>query len=202
MSVAQAEAAIVAASLPARNDDGMDEGGDASEEDCDSHEDDDDVSLVAALLTSSIKLGPAALACSQPVQQALEQLAEQCEATEASRSADDHAELLADLQLHQQQRREPQAGDALDLAQAAATRSCAYLRCANLAGEGGPAARQGAGSKRCSKCRVAWYCGTACSHADWRVGHRRVCRALGATSLAEQQGQGQQNGEALLLAGQ
>jgi hypothetical protein len=49
---------------------------------------------------------------------------------------------------------------------------------------------------------VAWYCGTACSHADWRAGHRRVCRALGATRLAEQQGQGQQNGEALVLAGQ
>ena len=37
----------------------------------------------------------------------------------------------------------------LALAQAAATRSCAYLRCANLGGEGGPAAGQGAGSMRC-----------------------------------------------------
>ena len=37
----------------------------------------------------------------------------------------------------------------LQLAQAAAGRSCAYLRCANLGGEGGPAAGQGAGSKRC-----------------------------------------------------
>jgi hypothetical protein len=82
-------------------------------------------------------------------------------------------------------RREPQAGDALELAQAAATRSCAYLRCANLAGEGGPAAGQGAGSQRCSKCKVAWYCGTACSHADWRAGHRRMCRALGAAREAE-----------------
>jgi hypothetical protein len=89
MSVAQAEAAIVAASLPARNDDGIDEGGDGSEEDgdsevdCDSDDDDDDVvSLVVTLLASSIEHGPAALASSQPVQQALEQLAEQCEATE------------------------------------------------------------------------------------------------------------------------
>jgi len=37
----------------------------------------------------------------------------------------------------------------LELAQAAATRSCAYLCCANLGGEGGPAAGQGVGSMRC-----------------------------------------------------
>ena len=34
-------------------------------------------------------------------------------------------------------------------AQAAAGRCCAYLRCANLGGEGGPAAGEGVGSKRC-----------------------------------------------------
>ncbi|PRW60748.1 starch binding domain-containing [Chlorella sorokiniana] len=34
---------------------------------------------------------------------------------------------------------------------AAATRSCAYLRCANLGGEGGPAIGQGVGSMRCSR---------------------------------------------------
>ena len=37
----------------------------------------------------------------------------------------------------------------LAAAQAAAGRSCAYLRCANVAGEGGPAAGQGTGSMRC-----------------------------------------------------
>lgn len=37
----------------------------------------------------------------------------------------------------------------LEAAQAAATRSCGYLRCANLAAEGGPAAGQGVGSMRC-----------------------------------------------------
>ena len=37
----------------------------------------------------------------------------------------------------------------LAVAQAAAGRSCAYLRCANLGGEGGPAAGQGVGSMRC-----------------------------------------------------
>ena len=37
----------------------------------------------------------------------------------------------------------------LEAAQAAAARSCAYLRCANLGGGGGPAARQGEGSQRC-----------------------------------------------------
>ena len=37
----------------------------------------------------------------------------------------------------------------LAVARAAATRSCAYLRCANVAGQGGPAAGEGAGSSRC-----------------------------------------------------
>ena len=37
----------------------------------------------------------------------------------------------------------------LEAAQAAAARSCAYLRCANLAADGGPAAGQGVGSMRC-----------------------------------------------------
>ena len=32
-----------------------------------------------------------------------------------------------------------------------------------------------------SKCLVAQYCSTACSHADWRTGgHRQVCKALRA----------------------
>ena len=73
---------------------------------------------------------------------------------------------------------EQQAAAQLELAQAATTRACAYLRCANLAGSGGPEAGQGAGSLRCSGCRVAWYCGTTCSHADWRAGHKRVCAVL------------------------
>ena len=116
-------------------------------------------------------------------------------------------------------------------AQAAAARSCAYLRCANLGGEGRPTARQGAGNQRCrwvddgmgeecrcrchsmpcmrvctweeaaashtapctvpyppcSACRAVWYCGTACSHADWRAGHRRVCKVLGAARAAEKE---------------
>jgi len=37
----------------------------------------------------------------------------------------------------------------LEMAKAAARRSCAYLRCANLGGEGGPAAGEGVGSMRC-----------------------------------------------------
>ncbi len=39
----------------------------------------------------------------------------------------------------------------------------------------------------CSACRAVWYCGTACSHADWRAGHRRVCKALGAARAAEKE---------------
>ena len=47
--------------------------------------------------------------------------------------------------------RRPEAAEAgqLELAQAAAARSCAYLRCANLECEGGPAAGEGTGAKRC-----------------------------------------------------
>jgi hypothetical protein len=68
--------------------------------------------------------------------------------------------------------------------QAAATRSCAYACCANLGGDGG--------SKLCSGCRVARYCGAECSHADWRQGgHRRVCKALAA---ARQQQRGEEEG--------
>ena len=35
-----------------------------------------------------------------------------------------------------------------------------------------------------SACRAVWYCGTACSHADWRAGHKRVCKVLAAERQA------------------
>ncbi|PRW55939.1 ubiquitin carboxyl-terminal hydrolase 18-like [Chlorella sorokiniana] len=89
-----------------------------------------------------------------------------------------------------------QQGQQLEAAQAAAARSCAYLRCANLGGGGGPAAGQGEGSQRCSVCRAVWYCNTACSHADWRAGHRRVCKALGAARAAEKAARRQTAAEA------
>ena len=44
---------------------------------------------------------------------------------------------------------EQPAARQLEAARAAATRSCAYLCCANLGGEGGPFAGQGVGSMRC-----------------------------------------------------
>ena len=45
----------------------------------------------------------------------------------------------------------------------------------------------------CSGCRTAWYCGTACSHADWRQGgHKRACKALAA---ARQRSKGQMEEE-------
>ncbi|KAL4855319.1 hypothetical protein ACK3TF_004068 [Chlorella vulgaris] len=78
---------------------------------------------------------------------------------------------------------------ALELAHASAARSCAYLSCSNVCGGDGPAAGQGVGSKRCSQCHTAYYCGPACAHADWRQGrHGRVCKALaGARQAAQQQ---------------
>ena len=50
-----------------------------------------------------------------------------------------------------------------------------------------------------SACRSVWYCGTACSHADWREGgHRRVCKLLGEERqqrrAARQQGEQPQQG--------
>ncbi|PRW33756.1 hypothetical protein C2E21_7361 [Chlorella sorokiniana] len=88
------------------------------------------------------------------------------------------AELAAALQQYWQLPVQRAAAE-LDLATAASARSCAYLRCANLGAEGGPAAGEGVGSQRCSACRAVWYCGTACSHADWRQGgHRTTCKAL------------------------
>ena len=51
---------------------------------------------------------------------------------------------------------EPRAAARLELAQAAATRCCAYLRCAALGAGGGTAAGEGEGGKRCAGCGVAW----------------------------------------------
>lgn len=59
------------------------------------------------------------------------------------------ARSLAAALLDWWRRPEQEAADQLELAQAAATRSCAYLPCANLGGGGGPAAGQGEGSQRC-----------------------------------------------------
>ena len=78
----------------------------------------------------------------------------------------------------------------LAVAQAAAGRSCAYLRCANLGGEGGPAAGQGAGSMRCRWARRvegadAWSReqqaeACCCCCCWWRCG---ACADLPQTSL-------------------
>lgn len=66
------------------------------------------------------------------------------------------ARQLATALLAWWRRPEEQQAAALELAQAAAARSCAYLRCANLRGEGGPAAGQGVGSQRCRCAGERW----------------------------------------------
>ena len=38
-----------------------------------------------------------------------------------------------------------------------------------------------------SACRAVRYCSTACSRADWRAGHRRVCKALGLARAARKE---------------
>ena len=35
-----------------------------------------------------------------------------------------------------------------------------------------------------SACRAVWYCGTACSRADWRAGNKHVCKVLAAERQA------------------
>jgi hypothetical protein len=97
-----------------------------------------------------------------------------------------NAEALARLVWQRWQLPGEHAAARLELAQAAATRCCAYLRCSQLEAVGGPAAGQGKGSKRCGRCRVVWYCGTNCSHADWRAGHSKVCKKLEALQTQQQ----------------
>jgi hypothetical protein len=98
------------------------------------------------------------------------------------------ARRLADALLAWQQRPEQLEAERLQLAKAQALRSCAYLCCPNVGGGGSMMAGRGGGGKLCSGCRVAWYCGTACSHADWRAGgHKHACAALRAARLREQQ---------------
>jgi hypothetical protein len=70
------------------------------------------------------------------------------------------------------------AARALELAQAAGGRSCANLWCANLTIEGRET--EGKPTQRCGQCRSVRYCSRACSVADWRAGHKRVCKALAA----------------------
>lgn len=97
------------------------------------------------------------------------------------RQATAPARTLATALLGWLHRPQAQPAAAVELAQVAAALPCAYLGCANLA----------AGSergRRCSRCRVARYCGRACSHADWRAVHRRMCAALAATRTAQQGG--------------
>lgn len=53
-------------------------------------------------------------------------------------------------------RPEQVAAARMQAADAASARSCAYLACSNLEGRGGPGARQGEGSLKCSACRAVW----------------------------------------------
>lgn len=74
-----------------------------------------------------------------------------------------------------------EAAEQLALARVAAARSCAHLACSNVDAEGGPAAGEGRGCKKCGGCRAVSYCSEACQHTDWRQGgHRRVCKLLAA----------------------
>ena len=73
---------------------------------------------------------------------------------------------------------EQEAVRAVGLAEAASGRSCAYLSCSNLTMESREA--EGKPTQKCGQCRSVRYCSRACSVADWRAGHKRVCKALAA----------------------
>ena len=67
----------------------------------------------------------------------------------------------------------------------AAMHSCSYLRCANLGPDCDRHSGAQQGSQKCGGCRVARYCGPACSHADWKAGrHKHVCRRFAKVQLA------------------
>ena len=78
------------------------------------------------------------------------------------------AQLAAQLLAGMGQQHSP-AERRLALAHAAATRSCAYLCCAKLGGEGGPAAGEGAGSMRCRWAGVWVADGRAEEHSTERT---------------------------------
>ena len=94
--------------------------------------------LAARLSQASERLG--AVLAAQPPEQLPQRFADQVQPAAS--------ELVAALQAYWQLPQQRAAAD-LALAQAAATRSCAYLRCANLGAEGGPEAGEGVGSQRC-----------------------------------------------------
>ena len=76
---------------------------------------------------------------------------------QAAKEALPAAERVAAAVLEWWQEPEQVAAARRSAPEAAAGRSCAFLRCANLAGcSGGPAAGEGAGSFKCSACRRAW----------------------------------------------
>lgn len=82
-------------------------------------------------------------------------------------------QLAAAVLTWRQQPDQAEAGQ-LEVAQAAAARSCSRLTCSNVELEGGPAAGEGLGCLRCGRCRVAYYCGTDCSHGDWKPDRKSV----------------------------
>ena len=62
----------------------------------------------------------------------------------------------------------------------ASARRCGNMSCVEVAG----ASDASLPLRRCSVCRVPRYCSEQCQHADWRAGHRRLCRQLATARAA------------------
>lgn len=92
----------------------------------------------------------------QTVRQAAAQSQSAAERRQATQAALPQAARVAQLLERWFELPQQAAGVRLLLAQAAASRACAYLGCANLGGGGGPFAGEGQGSQRCSACRAVW----------------------------------------------
>ena len=66
------------------------------------------------------------------------------------------------------------AQQAVEAAEALATRACAHPASTTVVGASEAAAPRG---KLCSGCRLVRYCGAACQKADWPA-HRAACREV------------------------
>ena len=64
-------------------------------------------------------------------------------------------------------------------ARALALLKCGNPRCARLEGCSEAAAPRG---KRCSGCRLVWFCSEACSQAEWPQ-HKHACKLLQAPAV-------------------
>ena len=117
----------------------------------------------------------AASAISSCIRAATQRNAPESAAVRQLQAALPHATRLAAALRQWWSSAEQRQESALMLAQVAAGRSCAFLRCANLAGAGGPAMKQGVGSRPC-RCEMGVDCAqdSAGLISSWKCSRHRT----------------------------